>query len=146
MHHFELGQTDGLTYGGYSNTDLLTARPKKKEEKLNQTKPDCGTVRKSLNLVGLQHFCASTHQLTAPDGSATTYIARTDSRKVALITAVECLPSKLPRCAAADVSATARTLTHAQMQTARTHSTLTPPARNLLAARSLSVGCRGRGP
>jgi hypothetical protein len=65
---------------------------------------------------------ARTHQLTTPDGSATTYIARTDTSKVAPMTAVECLPSKLPSCAAADVSATARTLTHAQMQSARTHT------------------------
>jgi hypothetical protein len=50
---------------------------------------------------GLQHCCVGRN---APDGSAFNYSARTDNMKVALMAAVECLPSKLPSWAATDVS------------------------------------------
>jgi hypothetical protein len=52
----------------------------------------------------LCHLAEKTQQLTAPDGSAFKCFSHTDDTKVALMTAMECLPSKLPSCAAADVS------------------------------------------
>jgi hypothetical protein len=99
--------------------------------------------------VCLQHLCVGTHQLTAPDGSAVKYSARTDKMKVALMAPVECLPSKLPSWAVTDVSGSctnAGTRTNAiGNQPARTHTTLTPPTGNLFTTRSLSDGCRGDG-
>ena len=76
--------------------------------------------------VGLQHLCVGTHQLTAPDGSAVKYSARTDNMKVALMAPVECLPSKLPSWVVTDVSGSctnAGTRTNANgNQPARTHT------------------------
>lgn len=69
--------------------------------------------------------------------------------KVALTAALECLPSKLPSWAATDVSGSctnAGTRTNAiGNQSARTHTTLTPPTENLFTTRSLSDGCSGGG-
>jgi hypothetical protein len=118
-----------------------------KQKRGTEIKPECGTVQKSLHLVGLQHLCVGTHQLTAPHGSAFHYSACTDSMKVALTAAVECLPSKLPSWAATDVSGSctnAGTRTNAVgNQSARTHTTLTPPTGNLFSTRSLFDGSSG---
>jgi hypothetical protein len=93
------------------------------------------------------NISVGTHQLTAPDGSAFYYSARTDNMNGALMAAMECLPGKLPSWAATDVSGsctTAGTRTNAiGNQSARTHTTLTPPTGNLFTTRSLYGGCSG---